>query len=149
MKQPTTFLHAPTAPTSSTGCWVPSRDPKCYSRISCNTQNKSCLQRVLLLELPRYTAGKITSHFTIISLTCANYRAAVFNQYSSKVLPIKVLGLCTKLLSRNKVYTLINCSGWKYRLWHNVIAILAQLLRSMSKQPLLIDVQILEWVVTV
>lgn len=37
VKQPTTSPHAHTAPTSSTGCCVPSRDPKCYSRISHNT----------------------------------------------------------------------------------------------------------------
>ena len=148
MKHPTTFLHAHIAPTSSTGCWVLSRDPKCYSRTSPNMKNKSCLQRTLLLELPRYTAGKLMACFTITSLTCANDRGALLNQYSSKVPCTKVLGPYTILPRRNKVYILINCSGWKYGLWHNVIAILAQLLRSMSKQPLLIDVQILEWVVT-
>lgn len=103
-KHPTTFLHAHIAPTSSTGCWVLSRDPKRYSRISHNMQNKSCLQRILLLELPRYTAGKITSRFLIISLMCASYRGTLLNQYSSKVPCIKVLGLHTKLLRRNKVY---------------------------------------------
>lgn len=148
MKHPTAFLHAHIAPTSSMGCWVLSRDPKCYSRISHNMQNKSCLQRTLLLELPKYTAGKITSHFIIISLTCANYRGILLNQYSARVPCIKVLGLYTKLLRRNKVYILIIFILNNYGLWHNAIAILAQLLRSMSKQPLLIDVQILEWVVT-
>lgn len=82
VKQPTTSPHAHTAPTSSTGRCIPSRDLKCYSRISHNTQKKSFLQKMVSLELPRYTADKIMSHFIAISLMRVNNRGALFNQYS-------------------------------------------------------------------
>lgn len=84
VKQPTTSPHAHTAPTSSTGCCVLSRDPTWYSRTSHNTQNWSCLQKMVFLELPRYAADKIISHFITISLMCVNSREALFSQYSWK-----------------------------------------------------------------
>lgn len=52
VKQPTTSPHAHTAPTSSTGCCVPSRDSKCYSRISHNTELKLCKEDSVVGSFP-------------------------------------------------------------------------------------------------
>lgn len=129
------------------GCCVLSRDPKCYSRINHNTELKLFTEDgVVGASQTSCWQNNITFHHNFPDV-CQQQRSPL-QPVQLKAPCIKVVGLYSKLLRRNKVSILINCSGWKYGLWHNVIAILAQLLRSMSKQPLLIDVQILEWVVT-